>query len=207
MISTLGKIWRRLHKNPYREARLHRVEFGGGILTPAFAIHAAHGPGHNSIIIGERTILGCEIHFETTGAVVSIGPGTFINAGSRLIASTNITIGHHVTIAWGVTIYDHDSHSLDARNRMADLDAQFADWPSGNFIRTKDWSKVRRDPIRIEDHAWIGFDAVILKGVTVGRGAVVGARSVVTRDVEPFTVVAGNPARVVKRLQEPEGLP
>ena len=55
-------------------------------------------------------------------------------------------------------------------------------------------------PIRIEDHVWVGQDAVILKGVTIGKGAVVGAFSVVTRDVEPWTVVAGNPARVVKRL-------
>jgi galactoside O-acetyltransferase len=55
-------------------------------------------------------------------------------------------------------------------------------------------------PIVICDRVWIGFDAVILKGVTVGEGAIVAARAVVTRDVEPYTVVAGNPAVLVRRL-------
>ena len=65
----------------------------------------------------------------------------------------------------------------------------------------KDWSVVRSAPIVIEDRAWIGFNAIILKGVTIGEGSVVAAGAVVTKDVEPYTVVAGNPARVVKRLE------
>jgi acetyltransferase-like isoleucine patch superfamily enzyme len=63
-----------------------------------------------------------------------------------------------------------------------------------------DIETIESQGIVIENDAWIGTKATILKGVTVGEGAVVGACSVVTRDVEPFTVVAGNPARVVKRL-------
>jgi acetyltransferase-like isoleucine patch superfamily enzyme len=59
-------------------------------------------------------------------------------------------------------------------------------------------------PIRIGRAAWIGFDCCILPGVTLGEGAVVGARSVVAADVEPFTIVAGNPARVVRRLTAAE---
>lgn len=55
-------------------------------------------------------------------------------------------------------------------------------------------------PIVIEDKAWIGFDSTILKGVTIGEGSVVGAKSVVTRNVDPYTVVAGNPAKVVRKL-------
>lgn len=58
-----------------------------------------------------------------------------------------------------------------------------------------------REPIIIGDDAWIGFNAIILKGVTIGEGAVVGAGAVVTKDVPPYTVVAGNPAGVVKKLQ------
>jgi acetyltransferase-like isoleucine patch superfamily enzyme len=52
----------------------------------------------------------------------------------------------------------------------------------------------------IEDHVWIGFNVGILKGVTIGKGAIIGAGSVLTEDVEPFTVVAGNPAKIIKRL-------
>ena len=60
-------------------------------------------------------------------------------------------------------------------------------------------------PVRVGHNAWIGFDSCILPGVTIGDGAIVGARSVVGEDVEPYTVVAGNPARVVKRLEPQNG--
>ena len=60
-------------------------------------------------------------------------------------------------------------------------------------------------PVRIGSDVWIGFDCCILPGVTIGNGSIVGARSVVCEDVEPYTIVAGNPARVVRRLNKPEG--
>jgi acetyltransferase-like isoleucine patch superfamily enzyme len=60
--------------------------------------------------------------------------------------------------------------------------------------------EVRAMPIRIGANVWIGFDCCVLPGVTIGDGAIVGARSVVTQDVEPYTVVAGNPARVVREI-------
>jgi galactoside O-acetyltransferase len=68
------------------------------------------------------------------------------------------------------------------------------------MVANKDWSKVATAPIRICDSAWLGFDVVVLKGVTIGEGAIVGARSVVTKDVPPWTIAAGNPARVVKEI-------
>jgi len=58
-------------------------------------------------------------------------------------------------------------------------------------------------PVRVGRNVWIGFDACVLPGVTVGEGAVVGARSVVTADVPPYAVVAGNPARVIRQLEPP----
>jgi galactoside O-acetyltransferase len=66
----------------------------------------------------------------------------------------------------------------------------------------KRWDFVSVRPVRIGDKVWIGFGASILKGVNVGEGSVVGAKAVVTRDVPPYTVVAGNPARVVRQLRE-----
>jgi acetyltransferase-like isoleucine patch superfamily enzyme len=65
-------------------------------------------------------------------------------------------------------------------------------------------ANVTAQPVRIGRASWIGFDTCVLPGITVGEGAIVGARSVVTRDVEPFTIVAGNPARFVRRLTDEE---
>jgi acetyltransferase-like isoleucine patch superfamily enzyme len=63
-----------------------------------------------------------------------------------------------------------------------------------------DWSSVRSKPVRIESDVWIGFKSSIMKGVTIGRGAVVAAGSVVTKDVLPYTLVAGNPSRFIREL-------
>jgi galactoside O-acetyltransferase len=63
---------------------------------------------------------------------------------------------------------------------------------------------VIRKPVKIEDKVWIGFNSIILKGVTVGEGAIVGAGSVVTKDVPPYTIVAGNPARIIRELTPEE---
>lgn len=68
----------------------------------------------------------------------------------------------------------------------------------------KNWEGVVMGPVRIEDHAWVGFNVIILKGVTIGEGAIVAAGSVVTKDVPAFTVVAGNPARVIRELPREE---
>ena len=116
-----------------------------------------------------------------------------------------IQIDDDVTIAWGVWIYDHNSHSLDWKERVNDTARIREDIKAGRgFIDSKNWSVVDTKPIHICDKVWIGFNAIILKGVTIGEGAIVGAGAVVTKDVPPYTVVAGNPARVVKKLQPEE---
>ncbi len=105
-------------------------------------------------------------------------------------------VGDDVLISWDVTIVDHDSHALDFANRSNDVE----NWLDGK----KDWSHVAISPVTIGNKAWIGFGAAILKGVTIGEGAVVAARSVVVKDVAPWTLVAGSPARVIKELEPHE---
>lgn len=152
--------------------------------------------------VGEGNILGCEFRFESREGYIKVGDECYIGP-SLLISRNRIVIGNHVTIAWGCTIYDHDSHSLDYRERRKDIDREIANIRRGEeFIQDKDWSTVNSKPIIIKDDAWIGMNAIILKGVTVGRGSVVGAGSVVTKDVPDWTVVAGNPAVVVKQIKE-----
>jgi galactoside O-acetyltransferase len=161
-------------------------------------------PGHvpsPCVTIGKDSMIGCTFIFESTSGKIRIGERSYIGGGTNLISRTSITIGSDVWIGWGCCIYDHDSHSLLWENRRKDIFQQIDDYKSSiNYVLNKDWSTVKSKPIVISDKAWIGFDSVILKGVTIGEGAVVGARSVITRDVEPWTVVAGNPARMVKRL-------
>jgi galactoside O-acetyltransferase len=107
-------------------------------------------------------------------------------------------------MAWGITLYDHNSHSIYWKDRKNDNNQCYEDYINyhGNNVINKDWSCVPDKPIVVESKVWVGFDVTILKGVTVGEGAVIGAKSVVTKNVEPWTVVAGNPAKVVKYLPE-----
>lgn len=148
--------------------------------------------GHlGSVRIGSGSLSHAHLVLEKAGAQITIGSRTFIGA-SRFIAAKGITIGSDVLVSWGVTVVDHDSHSLFYDERSRDVTR----WYHGE----KDWTHVEMAPVGIADKAWIGFGVTILKGVTVGEGAVIGACSVVTRDVEPWTVVAGNPARLIRQL-------
>ena len=151
--------------------------------------------GTNRLIIGAGSIIHARVSFDRDGSILEIGGDTYIGA-SQIVCAERIAIGSGVLISWGVTIVDHDSHSIDWVNRKDDVRR----WYKGQ----KDWTGVKSAPVVISDRAWIGFNATILKGVTIGEGAIIAACSVVTKDVAPYTVVAGNPARLVKQLERPE---
>jgi acetyltransferase-like isoleucine patch superfamily enzyme len=151
--------------------------------------------------IGENCLVNAAVTFESKDGLVEIGDRTYIGNDTHLISRSRITIGSDVTMAWGITIYDHNSHSLDWRQRQRVVAHFLNRYGSPACFDELDWSDVRSAPIVIGDRVWIGFGAVILKGVTIGEGAVVGACSVVSRDVEPYTVVAGNPAVLLRRLE------
>lgn len=151
--------------------------------------------------IGERCIIGAEFRFESLQGRVKIGSNTHIG-DAKFICHTAITVGNDVTMAWGITLYDHDSHSTDWEYRKHDNEQCYSDYmTTGCIVTNKDWSHVKTAPIVIEDKVWIGMDVLVLNGVTIGEGSVVAARSVVTRDVPPYSLVAGNPARVIKSLK------
>jgi len=112
------------------------------------------------------------------GAVLEIG-NCFGMTGGSIITANRITIGNHIAVGANTTIIDTDFHPLNPQERLQHpQDAKTA-------------------PIIIEDHVFIGMNSLILKGVTIGRGSVIGAGSVVTRDVPPGRIAAGNPAKVV----------
>ncbi|MEH1816445.1 MAG: acyltransferase [Nostoc sp.] len=147
------------------------------------------------INIGDASIVHSKISFERISSKVSIGKNTFIGK-SHLVAASEIYIGNNVLISWGVSIVDHNSHSLIYSERSRDI----FDWRDGK----KDWSTVEAKSIHISDKTWIGFNTIILKGVTIGEGAIVGAGSIVTKDVPAWTIVGGNPAKVIREIPENE---
>lgn len=151
--------------------------------------------------IGSDCMIGARFIFESEQGTIEIGDRTFINGGTSLVARTNIRLGSDVMISWQVEIRDHDAHSLDWRARREDILRQNENYRSGiDFRSNHNWTGVGVMPIVIGDKVWVGFGSVILKGVTIGEGAIVGAHAVVTQNVEPWTIVAGNPARVVKQV-------
>ncbi|MCK1313371.1 acyltransferase [Bradyrhizobium sp. 23] len=149
------------------------------------------GIAGNRLLVGDQSIVHANINFEDEGGEVRIGSRTFIGR-SNLVCYRSVVIGDDVIMSWGITIVDHDSHSVDWEKRRNDV----RDWKKSQ----KNWKQVAHAPVVVRDKAWIGFNVSILKGVTIGEGAVVGACSVVTRDIPPYAVAVGNPARVVREL-------
>ncbi|HJL20553.1 MAG TPA: acyltransferase [Sandaracinaceae bacterium LLY-WYZ-13_1] len=126
------------------------------------------------VYVGHRAILKGHHAGE-----MRIGDGTWIGQQCFLHAAGNLTFGANVGVGPGVRI-------LTSAHREAGRDVPILHAP------------IERSPVMVEDDADLGVGAVILPGVTVGRGAQVGAGAVVTRDVPPYAVVAGNPARVLR---------
>ena len=119
-----------------------------------------------------------------TDPTLTIGNNTFIGHNVTFSIAREISLGNHCYIAGGVNIADNDGHPLDFKKRR------------DNFPPEKDSVK----PVRIGNDVWVGRNAFILKGVTIGDRSVIGAGAVITTDIPPDSIVAGNPAKVLKTL-------
>ncbi len=142
------------------------------------------------IQIGARTISRGECRVFGSEGKIQIGSDCYIGDNSKIWSARGITIGDRVLIAHSVNIHDNDSHPKSAHQRHRQTEAIC----NGG---TYDMTDVGRAPIVIEEDAWIGFNSTILKGVTIGKGAIVGAASVITKDVPAYAIMAGNPAHQV----------
>lgn len=111
---------------------------------------------------------------------IRIGDRVFVNAGTTILSVVEVVIGDDVAFGTEVYLVDSDSHGVEGKDH-------------------------KQGPVRIGDGTWIGARAVILQGVTIGKRVVVAAGSVVVHDVPDDCLVAGNPAKVVRRLEYPEG--
>jgi maltose O-acetyltransferase len=147
---------------------------------------------NTKIKIGENSIILCELLTMPNGGEIIIGENVFIGENSRIWSGNKIIIGNRVLISHNVNIHDNISHSLNHAIRHEEFLYTYK-----NYVPLPTNDLVAKEII-IEDDAWIGFNATILKGVTIGRGAIIGANTVITHDVPPFAVVVGNPPRIIK---------
>ena len=134
-----------------------------------------------SIIIGNRVKIWSHITKTQLSAggkgKLTIGDNTFINCGCAISARNLISIGKNCQIATGVVMMDNDFHGTEDRDKIEE--------PT---------------PIIIEDNVWLATRVIVLKGVTIGKGSTVASGAVVTKDIPPYSIAAGVPAKVIKSI-------
>lgn len=153
-------------------------------------------PG-SRVVVGNGCLIQGILVTETGESVITIGNNTFVGGGTLLDCTKEIFLEDDVLISHGCLLADSDNHSVRYSLRKRDL----VDWRAGG---RHDWTTTEKASVVIRKGAWIGARAIILKGVTIGEGAIVGAGSVVTKDVPPYTIVGGNPARVIREIPPDE---
>jgi acetyltransferase-like isoleucine patch superfamily enzyme len=173
---------------------LRLVRLAGPALNARLRLRSAATMGTHVTLRGRPSIqsagvltIGSHVRLVSTVATLElvtladgrleIGDDVFINYGSSIVASSHVRIGNGCLIGTHVMVMDCDFHRVEDKS-----------WDTAG------------EPIVIEDRVWLGNRSMVLKGVRVGHDAVVAAGSVVTHDVEPRTLVAGVPARLVRRF-------
>lgn len=179
-------------KRSFRNFKRFAIVGNSFVALPSSTVENATGD-QSRIIIGDNCELGCKLHVEGDG-FVRIGSNTTARYGTEIRSTAGITIGSDVIISHYVTIFDHNSHPTSPKDRFEMTQSGF----HGPLWRN---SRAEKKPIVIEDNVWIGQHATILKGVVIGKGSIIAASAVVTKDVPAYSVAAGNPAKVVKSLE------
>ena len=144
----------------------------------------------SAIEIGEDTRIRGELLVYDYGGKIKIGNYSFIGPGTRIWSSKKITIGNRVLISHNVNIHDNNSHPINPIERHIHY----------KHIITKGLNlplSLNEKEIIIEDDVWIGFNSTILKGVKIGKGAIIGSNTVVTKDVPEYSVCIGSPGKII----------
>jgi maltose O-acetyltransferase len=129
--------------------------------------------------------------FVEYGVHIEIGHMSFVNANCTFLDNNRIVLGSRVLIGTGVQLLCA-GHPVDSADR-------YVPWPQDPDLPFRGVGIAK--PITIEDDCWIGSGAIVIGGVTIGRGTTVGAGSVVTRSLPPYVMAAGNPCRVIRQLE------
>lgn len=188
LMDFLRRVGTIFYYEPMFRSRCKRV--GAGLLYVKLRQGFPYLYGDLHIFIGNNVTVHSRSSFSAASVFdnpsLYIGDRTYLGPGLSVGVAKQVSIGASCYVSTNVSISDNDGHPLDPIKRA-----------EGKPVAEEDVL-----PVRIGDYVWIGEGSAILKGVTIGEGAVVGAKSVVVRDIEPFTVVAGNPAVVIGRIPQ-----
>lgn len=143
------------------------------------------------IVIGENSDIRGELMLFGHGGEIIIGDYCFIGQNTKIWSAKKIVIGNRVLISHNVNIHDNNSHPVDENLRHED----FIHIRSFGLQKT---NNLNEKQVTIGDDSWIGFNATILKGVTIGKSVIIGANTLVTKDVPDFSVCVGNPMKIIK---------
>jgi acetyltransferase-like isoleucine patch superfamily enzyme len=184
---------RKKNKNIYQDSRFFIIGANSVLYDTAQIT--------NNLYLRENIIIGDFVHIRgllTTfahGGKILIGDYCYIGTNTNIWSAKNITIGNRVLIAHNCNIFDNDTHPINPAKRHEHFKQIISKGhPRQLFLNEAD--------VIIEDDVWIGANSIILKGVTIGKGAIISAGSVVTRNVESYAIVAGNPAHFLKNIPE-----
>ena len=194
LLKLIRQIPRYLKRSMIRKNFKKNSEFGKRLDISHTADCIADRPG--LIKIGNHCRIFGKLQSQGDGEI-RIGDNTCIYHKSIIGSVESVSIGCCVIISNHVHIYDNNNHPISPkiRKEMCDNDFDGDAWL---------WKHALSKPVIIEDNVWIGEYAAVMKGVTIGCGSIVAAHSVVTKNVPPYSVVAGNPAKVVKSLEHEE---
>lgn len=146
---------------------------------------------------------GCSLGATGTGRI-TVGNCCSFGTGTKVYCRDNVSIGNYALLAWDVLIMDYDPHPIDPEERTLEMEYSHGMvWPKfgrqpGQPLAFK--MQFQTKPVVIEDKVWVGARAIILKGVRIGYGSIIAAGAVVTCDIPPYSIAAGNPAKVVKQI-------
>jgi acetyltransferase-like isoleucine patch superfamily enzyme len=164
-------------------------------IDTSYAFAAMHSKDERALVFGDRSgayllssfVLG-------PAACVSIGDSTIVN-GTYIVCEQRVDIGRHCLLSWGTFITDSwPASSTRLNDRKESILACSRE-------TSRPFPQVGGRPVTIEENVWVGFDSVIMPGVTLGRGCVIGSRTVIDTDVPPYAVVVGSPPRIIRYLE------
>ena len=188
---------RHVENDWYPEPIPNNVEFGKGFYCESAQVFKKLiSKKPRAVVFGNHVSVyaGCSFAVQKDGRCV-VGDFTLLN-GAIVMAEELVEIGSNCLISWGVGIADSDFHPLEPAQRLIDAQAL------APFLKNRPpRPKLKTAPVEIGDNVWIGMNAVILKGVTIGENSVVAAGAVVTKSIPEDTIVAGNPAVTVKKFE------